>query len=64
MKSAGKNQGFRCRKCKTNAESSVLVEIDREIEAGLYEVPPSARRHLAKPLVRFRSSDYNIYPSR
>ncbi|WP_292486741.1 tRNA(Ile)(2)-agmatinylcytidine synthase [Methanohalobium sp.] len=64
MKSAGKNQGFRCRKCKTKTKSSVLVEIDRDINTGLYEVPPSARRHLAKPLVRFRSSDYNIFPSR
>ncbi|MFP4654166.1 MAG: DUF1743 domain-containing protein [Methanohalobium sp.] len=64
MKSAGINQGFRCRKCKTKAYSSAKLEIDRELEPGIYEVPPSARRHLAKPLVRFESNDCKLFPSR
>lgn len=69
MKSAGKGQGYRCKKCGTNADSPELVEIKRNIELGTYEVPPCARRHLAKPLVRFDNSendgyDGKIYPSR
>lgn len=54
MKSAGKNKGFKCVKCgrKIKNDSKVLVEIDRSIKKGFYEVPPSARRHLSKPLIR------------
>lgn len=54
MKSAGKNQGFKCIKCgrKLKDASKVLVEIERNLERGFYEVPPSARRHLSKPLIR------------
>ncbi len=64
MKSAGQGQGFRCRKCKTQAPSKVNCEIERVLEPGLYEVPPCARRHLAKPLVREKRSDCRIFPSR
>ncbi len=52
MESAGKGQGYRCRRCKTKAEGRERVLLSRDLEAGFYEVPPSARRHLAKPLVR------------
>jgi tRNA(Ile2)-agmatinylcytidine synthase len=52
MESAGRNQGFRCRKCKTKALEKVLKKVERDIEEGFYEVPPCARRHLSKPLVR------------
>ncbi|AUV80478.1 tRNA(Ile2) 2-agmatinylcytidine synthetase [Salinigranum rubrum] len=51
MKSAGADQGYRCRDCKTRSES-VVEEVDRILEPGWYEVPPCARRHVAKPLVR------------
>ncbi|BDC36167.1 MAG: DUF1743 domain-containing protein [Candidatus Methanoliparum thermophilum] len=63
MDSLGKNQGFKCKKCKTHKEDRVVEKIDRGIEEGFYEVPPLARRHLSKPLVRF---DNNIkkYPFR
>ncbi|HEY0196153.1 MAG TPA: tRNA(Ile)(2)-agmatinylcytidine synthase, partial [Methanobacterium sp.] len=56
MKSAGKNKGFKCVKCgrKLKDGSKVLVEIERDIQEGFYEVPPSARRHLSKPLIRFQ----------
>ncbi|MEN6593005.1 MAG: tRNA(Ile)(2)-agmatinylcytidine synthase [Methanobacterium sp.] len=62
MKSAGKNQGFKCVKCgrKLKDGSKVLVEIERGIQEGFYEVPPSARRHLSKPLVRFRGKCKHI----
>ncbi|WP_330630431.1 tRNA(Ile)(2)-agmatinylcytidine synthase [Halocatena halophila] len=52
MKSAGAGQGYRCRNCGTSAPGKVEQPIDRDLEEGWYEVPPSARRHVAKPLVR------------
>ncbi len=52
MESAGQGQGYRCRDCKTSADGKVKREIDRDLEVGWYEVPPVARRHIAKPLVR------------
>lgn len=52
MESAGRDAGYRCRDCETSADGKVTVPIDRELERGWYEVPPCARRHIAKPLVR------------
>lgn len=62
MESAGKNKGFRCPRCHTHHPSKVWAQLEREIEGGLYEVPPCARRHLAKPLVRFERED--VHPMR
>ncbi|MDI6654307.1 MAG: tRNA(Ile)(2)-agmatinylcytidine synthase [Candidatus Hydrothermarchaeota archaeon] len=53
MESAGKKQGFRCRKCKTRGKEKVEEEIKRELEEKIYQVPPGAMRHLSKPPVRF-----------
>ncbi|MFH0904579.1 MAG: tRNA(Ile)(2)-agmatinylcytidine synthase [Methanobacteriota archaeon] len=53
MKSMGRGQGFRCEKCKAKAKEQVIESIERNISTGFYEVPPSARRHLSKPLVRY-----------
>lgn len=52
LKSAGHEQGYRCRECGTTAPGRVTAPRDRGIAEGWYEVPPEARRHLAKPLVR------------
>ncbi len=58
MKSAGKNKGYKCPKCGSkiggDGEDEVREkrEVKRTISKGFYEVPPSARRHLSKPLVR------------
>lgn len=52
MKSAGRDAGYRCRDCKTSADGKVSQELDRDVEHGWYEVPPCARRHIARPLVR------------
>ncbi|QCC51500.1 tRNA(Ile)(2)-agmatinylcytidine synthase [Halapricum salinum] len=52
MKSAGRDQGYRCRACGTSAGGKVEQPIERDLERGWYEVPPCARRHIAKPLVR------------
>ncbi len=61
MESIGKDKGFRCKKCKTKAEKKVLIEVKRDIELGYYEVPPCARRHLSKPLVRMREDNLHIF---
>jgi len=53
MKSRGKEQGYRCEKCGSMKKEQVIETLHRNISAGFYEVPPCARRHLSKPLVRF-----------
>jgi tRNA(Ile2)-agmatinylcytidine synthase len=52
MESAGRDQGYRCRDCGTAAGGKVDRPVERDLERGWYEVPPRARRHVAKPLVR------------
>jgi tRNA(Ile2)-agmatinylcytidine synthase len=56
MKSAGKNKGYKCPKCgnKIGEDEEVKEKrvVERNISKGFYEVPPSARRHLSKPLIR------------
>jgi len=52
MTSAGKDKGFKCRTCGARSKEAELTEIPRSLSAGWYEVPPTARRHLAKPLCR------------
>lgn len=54
MESAGRGQGYRCRAddCDGTAGSLVEERVERELDERWYEVPPSARRHLAKPLAR------------
>ncbi|MEM3061560.1 MAG: tRNA(Ile)(2)-agmatinylcytidine synthase, partial [Candidatus Bathyarchaeia archaeon] len=55
MESAGKNQGFRCKKCKILSidREKIKVKIDRGIKEGLYLPPPRAHRHLTKPFIRY-----------
>ena len=55
MTSAGKNKGFKCRKCGRRIESDekVPVKISRNLKNNqFYETPVSARRHLSKPICR------------
>ncbi len=54
MKSEGRNKGYSCKKCKVRASpsSAKIVKLKRRVDLGKFEVPPRARRHLAKPLVR------------
>ncbi len=55
MTSAGKNKGFKCKKCGNKLKSSdkVPVKLLRFLENGkFYETPVSARRHLSKPICR------------
>ncbi len=50
MESIGRKGGYRCRRCGTRSEEAVYRDVERSITPGWYEVPPSARRHLAMPL--------------
>ncbi|QDX40401.1 tRNA(Ile)(2)-agmatinylcytidine synthase [Salarchaeum sp. JOR-1] len=52
MESAGRDQGYRCRDCDTSAPGKTERPLRRDLSPGWYEVPPCARRHVAKPLVR------------
>lgn len=52
MTSAGSGKGYKCRKCSGRSTSPERVVGNRSLSARWYEVPPSARRHLAKPLCR------------
>lgn len=63
MESAGADQGYRCRDCGTSAPGKVERSVDRALDPGWYEVPPVARRHVAKPLVR-GGFDAPVHPER
>jgi len=54
MTSIGTGKGFRCRVCNMRAPEAAkeTVVTPRTIALGCYEPPPSARRHLSKPLIR------------
>ncbi|MCZ0860277.1 tRNA(Ile)(2)-agmatinylcytidine synthase [Methanocorpusculum sp. MG] len=52
MTSAGYGKGYKCRNCSGRIRD-VAVQM-REITEGWYEVPPDARRHLAKPIARMQ----------
>ncbi|NYT07211.1 MAG: DUF1743 domain-containing protein [Methanomicrobiales archaeon] len=52
MTSAGTAKGYKCRKCGSRSGEPERIVIERDLSCGWYEVPPSARRHLAKPLIR------------
>jgi tRNA(Ile2)-agmatinylcytidine synthase len=55
LKSKGVKSGYVCNKCgkKIKYDEIKLIEVKRDIREGFYEVPPSARRHLSKPLILF-----------
>ena len=55
MTSAGKNKGFKCKKCgnKIRSDKKVPIKISRILKnTQFYETPVSARRHLSKPICR------------
>jgi tRNA(Ile2)-agmatinylcytidine synthase len=54
MKSEGRGKGYSCKRCKLRLPESAakIVKLSREIKPGEFEVPPRARRHLVKPLIR------------
>lgn len=52
MTSAGAGKGYKCRRCGARAAEPERKPVPRTIAPGWYEVPPTARRHLARPLIR------------
>ena len=52
MTSNGKGKGWKCKKCGARADSPEIQALPRMLSPGWYEVPPTARRHLARPLCR------------
>jgi len=52
MTSDGRGKGYKCKKCDARADRPDVQEITRTLEPGWFEVPPTARRHLARPLCR------------
>lgn len=52
MTSAGKGKGYKCKTCGAKAQDPEIIRVLRDLKLGWYEVPPTARRHLAKPLCR------------
>jgi tRNA(Ile2)-agmatinylcytidine synthase len=64
MKSAGSGQGYRCKKCSTSSDIPEKTEVKRDIVPGFYEVPPCARRHLAKQLLRFKNEEVPVFSGR
>lgn len=61
MESEGRNKGYRCRRCKTRAKEKVAMEVERDLDTGYYEVPPSARRHLSRPLILEDDEDVHVF---
>ncbi len=61
MDSAGRNKGFRCKRCKTRAFEKIKRKIERKLDTGFYEVPPCARRHLSKPLIRMSVKKRHVF---
>jgi tRNA(Ile2)-agmatinylcytidine synthase len=55
MKSSGR-EGYKCKRCGTKAEKkdAIFKSIKRKITKRFYEPPVIARRHLSKPLKRFK----------
>jgi tRNA(Ile2)-agmatinylcytidine synthase len=64
MESIGREKGYRCRRCGTKRASPVYEKVERGLEPGLYEVPPSARRHLAKQIIRIKEPWCRMHPGR
>jgi tRNA(Ile2)-agmatinylcytidine synthase len=52
MKSKGKNQGYQCIKCGNTQSIKIKQEIPRKIQKQFYLPPPSAHRHLTRPMQR------------
>jgi tRNA(Ile2)-agmatinylcytidine synthase len=66
LKSMGRNQGFRCEKCKKKFRDLPKTTVDqpRRLQPGLYVTSPRSQRHLTKPLRRYglEKKDYLLVP--
>jgi tRNA(Ile2)-agmatinylcytidine synthase len=55
LESMGKDQGFRCKKCRSRFDDADRVQttVERELKLGLYVTSTRSQRHLTKPLRRY-----------
>jgi tRNA(Ile2)-agmatinylcytidine synthase len=55
MKSAGRNQGFRCVRCRAIAPNATkqIIKKNRSLRSGTYLPDKKAHRHLTRPLSRY-----------
>ncbi len=62
LKSLGRNQGFRCKKCRQKYRElgKVEVELERELKKGLYIAATRSQRHLTKPFRRYGLEKHNV----
>jgi len=60
LKSMGKGQGFRCKKCGSKYPNmkKVEVKIRRELKKGIYITSTRSQRHLTKPHQRYGMEKY------
>lgn len=56
MTSAGREKGYKCRKCGRKVKKPDEILLSNTLTPGWYEVPPCARRHLSRPLIRDRET--------
>ncbi len=58
LTSKGREQGFKCKKCKKSFPNAkpIIRRYGREILPAIYLPPPSAQRHLTKPICRYGKS--------
>ena len=61
LKSMGKNQGFRCEKCRNKYRETKKTETNlaRTLRPGLYVTSTRSQRHLTKPLRRYGQEKQN-----
>jgi len=66
LKSMGRNQGFRCEKCRQRYSGfgKVVVRLKRELRRGLYVTSARSQRHLTKPLRRYGLEKRSAEPMR
>jgi tRNA(Ile2)-agmatinylcytidine synthase len=62
LESAGKGQGFRCKKCGAKLKQAQKVKVvePRELKTGLYITSTRSQRHLTKPLSRYGLEKKNL----
>ncbi|MFX0185402.1 MAG: DUF1743 domain-containing protein [Candidatus Hodarchaeota archaeon] len=63
LTSAGKTQGFKCKKCSYTSlkKEYIKIPISRKIRGGVrYVIPICAQRHLTKPVTRDLSLQFHI----
>ena len=59
-----RGQGYQVPEVQDEGGRNGRGKDERTVEKGLYEVPPSARRHLAKQIIRIRQPWCTMHPSR